>query len=321
MSRIRSVHPGFFRDDRLVPCSAFARLLFIGLGVEADDKGIFEWKPVTLKMSIFPGDSIDVVPLLDELIEAGSVMKFEAAGRAYGAIRNFRKFQKPKTPNDIHPMPDHVAEYVAFPRKGEIEAVEADPFPTSGEKSPQMEDGGWKMEDEEQLPPPVLETARPQEGARDLFMEFMEAYPDHPQSSETAARAAFSKLTPDEQEQIVKQAERKARWTAQEAQERGRSIEAQSRYSKTAANFIESGMWREPIRLKSEFVSTLPADAQVVHRSQIELFHECETLSGETVPPFMAKKSWPAPVVAKAVANIKARASPQAASQTTTALH
>ena len=177
------------------------------------------------------------------------------------------------------------------------------------------------MEDEEQLPPPVLETARPQEGARDLFMEFMEAYPDHPQSSETAARAAFSKLTPDEQEQIVKQAERKARWTAQEAQERGRSIEAQSRYSKTAANFIESGMWREPIRLKSEFVSTLPADAQVVHRSQIELFHECETLSGETVPPFMAKKSWPAPVVAKAVANIKARASPQAASQTTTALH
>ena len=196
MSRIRSVHPGFFRDDRLVPCSAFARLLFIGLGVEADDKGIFEWKPVTLKMSIFPGDSIDVVPLLDELIEAGSVMKFEAAGRAYGAIRNFRKFQKPKTPNDIHPMPDHVAEYVAFPRKGEIEAVEAEPFPTSGEKSPQMEDGGWRVEDEEQLPPPVLETARPQEGARDLFMEFMEAYPDHPQSSETAARATFSKLKP-----------------------------------------------------------------------------------------------------------------------------
>ena len=148
MSRIRSVHPGFFRDDRLVPCSAFARLLFIGLGVEADDKGIFEWKPVTLKMSIFPGDSIDVVPLLDELIEAGSVMKFEAAGRAYGAIRNFRKFQKPKTPNDIHPMPDHVAEYVAFPRKGEIEAVEADPFPTSGEKSPQMEDEGGRRDDE-----------------------------------------------------------------------------------------------------------------------------------------------------------------------------
>src|SRR5690606_34184708 len=106
MSRIRSVHPGFFTDENLVPCSAFARLLYIGLGVEADDKGIFECKLLQLKMKVFPGDNVDVVALLAELVEAGNVRQFEVAGKAYGAIRNFRKYQKPKTPNDVHPMPD-----------------------------------------------------------------------------------------------------------------------------------------------------------------------------------------------------------------------
>lgn len=147
MSRIRSVHPGFFRDDRLVPCSAFARLLFIGLGVEADDKGIFEWKPVTLKMSIFPGDNVDVNALLAELVAADAVMHFEAKDRQYGAIRNFRKYQKPKTPNDVHPMPDYVADFVAFPQKSEPTNVDGGPFPRNGEKPPQMEEGGGRREE------------------------------------------------------------------------------------------------------------------------------------------------------------------------------
>lgn len=149
MSRIRSIHPGFFKDDRLVPCSAFARLLFVGLGVEADDKGIFEWKPVTLKMSIFPGDHVDVEALLAELVNADAIKQFEAEGRRYGAIRNFRKYQKPKTPNDVYPMPDDIAQYVSFPRKGEMTPVERDQFPPNGEKSSLMEDGGGKREEEE----------------------------------------------------------------------------------------------------------------------------------------------------------------------------
>lgn len=147
MSRIRSVHPGFFRDDRLVPCSAFARLLFIGLGVEADDKGIFEWKPVTIKMSVFPGDNVDVGELLAELVDADAIRQFEAGGKHYGAIRNFRKYQKPKTPNDVHPMADGVAEYVSLPPKGENDPVEQKAFPPKGEKSFQMEEGGGKKEE------------------------------------------------------------------------------------------------------------------------------------------------------------------------------
>ena len=299
--------------------SAHARLLIIGIWQESFDDGVFEWKPLTIKARVFPVDNVDIAGLMSELMAQNFVRQEEFDGRKIGLVRNFRHYQRPKKPNSSEMLRPEWATYVG------LTGDSSEPVPnqsyTSGEKSPQMEDGGWRVEDEEQSPPPVLEAARPQDGARDLFLEFMEAYPDNPQSSETAARAAFSKLKTEEQEQAVKAAERQARWVAQEAEERGRTVDAQCRFSKSAANWLESGKWREPIRLKSEFVSTLPADAQVVHRSQIELFHECETLSGETIPPYMTKKSWPAPVVAKAVANIKARASPQAASQTTTALH
>ena len=319
MSRIRSVHPGLWTDEGFMSLSAHARLLIIGIWQESFDDGVFEWKPLTIKARVFPVDNVDIAGLMSELMAQNFVRQEEFDGRKIGLVRNFRHYQRPKKPNSSEMLRPEWATYVGL--TGDSSEPVPNQSETSGEKSPQMEDGGWRVEDEEQSPPPVLEAARPQDGARDLFLEFMEAYPDNPQSSETAARAAFSKLKTEEQEQAVKAAERQARWVAQEAEERGRTVDAQCRFSKSAANWLESGKWREPIRLKSEFVSTLPADAQVVHRSQIELFHECETLSGETIPPYMTKKSWPAPVVAKAVANIKARASPQAASQTTNALH
>lgn len=155
MSRIRSIHPGFFTDEMLVSVSMPARLLFIGLGVVADDKGVFEWKPLTIKMRIFPADSIDVGDLLAELESVDAIRSYEMNGRKYAAIRNFRRFQKPKTPNDIHPIPDDFRNYVAltvavsetaedkrgaFPRNGET-------FPQMSENAFQMEEGGGRGED------------------------------------------------------------------------------------------------------------------------------------------------------------------------------
>lgn len=147
MSRIRSIHPGFFTDEDLVSVSVYARLLFLGIGVEADDKGIFEWKPLTIKMRIFPADNADVGALLHELETVGAIKRYELEGRTYGAIRNFRRFQKPKTPNDIYPATAEILRFVGlvsetndneeppFPPKGET-------FPPKGEIAPQMEDGG-----------------------------------------------------------------------------------------------------------------------------------------------------------------------------------
>lgn len=153
MSRIRSVHPGFFTDEDLVSVSFAARLLFIGLGVEADDKGVFEWKPLTIKMRIFPADNVDAAALLAELETIGAIKSYDVAGKKYGAIRNFRRFQKPKTPNDIYPAPREILAFVglvsemdegdepSFPQKGET-------LPQNGEIAPQMEDGGGRGEEE-----------------------------------------------------------------------------------------------------------------------------------------------------------------------------
>lgn len=172
MSRIRSIHPGFFTDDKLVCTSMAARLLLIGLGVEADDKGTFEWKPLTLKMRIFPADNLDIDALLAELVSANAIQPYEIGGRVYGAIRNFRKFQRPKSPNDTHPATPEIRIYVGleepnsetefrgavpFPPNGEMKADKVDPFPPNGEIAPQMEDGGCRMEDVELSTTPHIE--------------------------------------------------------------------------------------------------------------------------------------------------------------------
>jgi len=162
MSRIRSIHPGFFTDEDIVSVSMAARMLFLGLGVEADDKGIFEWKPLTLKMRIFPADSIEVAPLLDELHAAGKVLAYEIDGKRFGAIGNFAKYQRPKSPNDIHPATDEALEFTghsekkiphkeeAKPHNGEMNGVKVAPFPQKGEIPPQMEEG---EDDGEELSP------------------------------------------------------------------------------------------------------------------------------------------------------------------------
>ena len=70
MARIRSVHPSLFTDEAWVSCSPLARLLYIGLWTDADDQGLFEWKPLQIKMRLLPGDSADVAAMraaLDKL--------------------------------------------------------------------------------------------------------------------------------------------------------------------------------------------------------------------------------------------------------------
>lgn len=65
---------------------------------EADDYGVFDWKPVGLKMRLMPADAVDAGALLSEC-EEGWVSRayLSAPGKPYGLVRNFRKFQRPKT--------------------------------------------------------------------------------------------------------------------------------------------------------------------------------------------------------------------------------
>lgn len=148
MSRIRSIHPGIWTDEEFVGLSSFARLLFIGIWNECDDKGLFVWSPLQLKMRVLPADNIDAAALLDELATSNSVRKYEIGGKSYGAVRNFAKFQRPKKPNDVHPASPQILAYAGHdgPSPAFNDDEVTDELPTEGVKSPQMEDEGGKRE-------------------------------------------------------------------------------------------------------------------------------------------------------------------------------
>lgn len=114
MARIRSIHPGLFTDEAFVSVSLAARLLLPGLWTEADDHGVFEWKPLGLKMKIFPADNLDVAALLVELEGADIIKRFSTEGREYGLVRNFCKYQRPKKPVYAFHLPDKLKEFAGF---------------------------------------------------------------------------------------------------------------------------------------------------------------------------------------------------------------
>ncbi|WP_244182194.1 hypothetical protein [Gluconacetobacter entanii] len=97
--------------------SPLARLFLIGLWNEADDNGIFQWKPLTLKMRLLPADGVDATSLLEELEGTGAIMRYEADGKAFGAVKNFRKFQRPERPKPVHAITPEVEKFVALDAK------------------------------------------------------------------------------------------------------------------------------------------------------------------------------------------------------------
>lgn len=137
-----------------------ARELVKGLWCEADDNGIFVWKPLTIKARIFPADNLDVNELLAELTAADFISAFDDSGKRYGAVRNFLKYQRPRRPSVVHPLPQNADQYLGGPPLGDtppaIDRINteqdghssplSEPLPTMSGMSPQMEDGGGSKE-------------------------------------------------------------------------------------------------------------------------------------------------------------------------------
>ncbi len=111
MPRIRSIHPEFWSDERMVEIPFGARLLFIGTWNFADDEGRLEDNPGRLRLQVFPGN--DVTPeqvdgWLDLLAaNNGPIIRYEVDGQRYIQVRNFRKYQSPSHPRRSKlPPPD-----------------------------------------------------------------------------------------------------------------------------------------------------------------------------------------------------------------------
>src|SRR6185312_6393220 len=132
MARIRSVHPELFTDEQFCSLSQAGRLLCIGIWTQCDDHGVFEWKPFNMKIVLAPVDNVNIAELLDDLVRANCIKRFEVEGKAYGAVRNFCRYQRPKKPAYKHPFPAELRTYVACTGDGSQRVTHSSP--TKGEK-------------------------------------------------------------------------------------------------------------------------------------------------------------------------------------------
>ncbi len=105
MARIRSVHPGQWTDGDFVNMSPLGRLLAIAIRNEADDNGIFRWKPRQIKIRCLPADNCDIGALLQELVDNRQVIRYEVNGEEFGFIRGFDDYQRPRYPTYLYPVP------------------------------------------------------------------------------------------------------------------------------------------------------------------------------------------------------------------------
>lgn len=95
MARARNIKPGFFKNEDLAECSVWARLLFPGLWMMADREGRLEDRPKRLKGEIFPYDSVEIEPLLDELEKHNFLIRYSNEEGNFIQILKFKDHQNP----------------------------------------------------------------------------------------------------------------------------------------------------------------------------------------------------------------------------------
>lgn len=289
MSRIRSIHPGLWTDEAFMGLSVHARLFLMGLWTEAFDDGVFEWKPLTLKARIFPVDDVNVPDLLDELVTAGCIKRIDHAAKPAGAIRNFRKFQRPKTPNKSDLLPADCRNYVG------LESDTSEPLPNhygnASEKSPQMEDGGGKREEIKEPPQPPKAGG---DGGSDKNLRangFWDQYPKTVNCILSKAQAEFDALTPEERDACLAGVRVFRSQVDAEKAKREAKGQAPPRTMK-AENWIKAKGWQS---------LDIPIPSETLNRDRDRLlWAACENITGKKAATSGHSWSWQKTVVDQA---------------------
>lgn len=82
--RATEIKPEFYKNEQLVECSVWARLIFPGLVMLADREGRLEDRPKRIKVELLPYDNdVDMDALLNELAEQGLIVRYETSGQRY----------------------------------------------------------------------------------------------------------------------------------------------------------------------------------------------------------------------------------------------
>lgn len=108
MARSRNIKPGFFKNETLAECTPLARILFAGLWCLADRAGRLEDRPKRIRAELLPYDDGSVDDMLNELHQAGFILRYEMDGKRLIQVVNFAKHQTPhhKEPASIFPGMD-----------------------------------------------------------------------------------------------------------------------------------------------------------------------------------------------------------------------
>ena len=180
MARIRSIHPGIFTDEAFMLLSSDARTLLFGIWCHAWDDGVFEWKPVQLKVKVFPYNDVHILPLLGELEEQNLIKRFDAGGKDFAAIKNFQKYQRPKKPSSSGVLPQEFRTFVGC--KAENTEEVPNQSGTSDEPSPQKGGREERRKGEESNPqtPSGGKADKPPKQSRTKFVQVdqPEGFPD-----------------------------------------------------------------------------------------------------------------------------------------------
>lgn len=93
MSRIRSIKPDLWKNEKLGEMDPMAVLLFVGLWNLADRRGFIEDRPKRIKAEIFPyREGVDIEGLIS-LLMSEFIRRVDVNGTSYIQVINFQKHQ------------------------------------------------------------------------------------------------------------------------------------------------------------------------------------------------------------------------------------
>ena len=170
MSRIRTIKPDFWTDGVIIDLSILARLLYIGTwNFTICDHGHLPDDASKLKLQILPNDDCDVRALLQELIDAGRIVRVQGPdGRTFLHIKRFLEHQK------IDPRWRTRCPACALANSGELtETPLSSPELTETPPNSSQDGKGWEGMGREELPSSPPATIDP----ASRFPEFWAYYP------------------------------------------------------------------------------------------------------------------------------------------------
>jgi len=95
MPRARTIKPGFFTNDALAGLPMATRLLFAGLWTIADRDGRLLDRPRKIKADVMPYDDMDPDQALQQLADAGFVVRYVADEQRVIQVIHWDKHQNP----------------------------------------------------------------------------------------------------------------------------------------------------------------------------------------------------------------------------------